>query len=74
MDASGIGHIFILQTGEFFQLSLWSPVLVALLGRFCMNRRRKHLSRVLAALRNTLVLLAKMKGRPDLKGGRVQVK
>lgn len=74
MDASGTGHIFILQTGEFFQLSLWSPVLVALLGRFCMSRSREHLSRVLAALRNTLVLLAKMKGRPDLKGGRVQVK
>lgn len=49
-------------------------MLVALLGRFCMSRRREHLSRVLAALRNTLVLLAKMKGRPDLKGGRVQVK
>lgn len=59
MDASGTGHVFILQTSEIPHLSLWFSVPEASLGRFCMSCRRQHLSVVLTALGNTLLPLAK---------------
>lgn len=52
---------------------LWSPVLVTLLGRFCLSHKRGQFSMLLEALGCALLLLAKTRC-PDLQRGWVWMK